>query len=190
MMLEAMLVNDCKLIGQLRDIRYKWLNRDGDMSNSVIIMSYITYRTIVREMPVISKETHYEPKNILGFKVEIDNRLEPFRIRIVDRERKPYRTHIEFGIDYGSGEDIWNELIKHERRNDMKLPKRVCFNKKATILLWQDDTKTIVKCSNNDEQDPVLGFLYAYFEKHSHLSKTKARKYLDEVRETYNKSEK
>lgn len=189
MMLEAMLHNDCNVIGQLRDIRHTWLKRVYDMSNSIIIMSDITYRAIVREVPnyIILKETYYEPKNILGFKIEIDNRLEPFRIRIEDRERKPYITN---RIDYGNVADMWAEFNKYERRYNMSLPKRICFNKKATILLWNDDTKTIVKCSNNDEQDPVLGFLYAYFEKHSHLSKTKARKYLDEVRETYNESEK
>jgi hypothetical protein len=35
--------------------------------------------------------------------------------------------------------------------------KQVIFNDPATIVLWADGTKTVVKCQNNDEYDPEKG---------------------------------
>lgn len=58
------------------------------------------------------------------------------------------------------------------------LPKHYIINNGATILFWDDGTKTIVKRAEDDIFDPVKSFLWAYFQKHSGLSKTKANKYL------------
>lgn len=62
--------------------------------------------------------------------------------------------------------------------NDNRKPKRYIINKDATILFWEDGTKTIVKRSENDEYNKRLGFLTAYFQKHSGLTKNQANKYL------------
>ena len=62
-----------------------------------------------------------------------------------------------------------------------KLPKRYIINKNATILFWDDGTKTIVKLSKDDKYDKKLGFLTAYFQKNSGLSKNQANKYLDNL---------
>lgn len=62
-----------------------------------------------------------------------------------------------------------------------KLPKKYVINNGAVILFWEDGTKTIVKRAEDDSFDPVKGFLWAYFQKQSGLSKTKANKYLREI---------
>lgn len=43
----------------------------------------------------------------------------------------------------------------------VELPKieKVIFNEPATIVFWKDGTKTIVKCSPNDEYDREKGLL-------------------------------
>ena len=64
-----------------------------------------------------------------------------------------------------------------------QLPKRYIINKGATILFWEDGTKTIVKKSKDDKYDRRLGFLTAYFQKHCGMSKNKANKYLDNLME-------
>ena len=66
-----------------------------------------------------------------------------------------------------------------------KLPKRYIINKGATILFWDKDgkDKTIVKRAKDDTYNKRLGFLTAYFQYHSGLSKTKANKYLDSLEE-------
>jgi len=44
-------------------------------------------------------------------------------------------------------------------------PKRVIFNPPATIVFWTDGTKTVVKCSADDEFDKYRGFTMAYLKK-------------------------
>lgn len=67
---------------------------------------------------------------------------------------------------------------------DYDVPYRYIINKGATILFWDEDDeddKTIVKLSKDDKFDKRLGFLTAYFQHHSKMSKTKANKYLDSL---------
>ena len=60
-----------------------------------------------------------------------------------------------------------------------RLPKKVQFNdkKKATTII--DDNKvTVVKTMKGDKYNKEFGFLMAYFQHYSGLSKTQAKKYL------------
>ena len=43
--------------------------------------------------------------------------------------------------------------------------KKVLFNPPATIAFWEDDTKTVVKCQNNDIFDPEKGIAMCYMKK-------------------------
>ena len=65
------------------------------------------------------------------------------------------------------------------------LPKEYYINKKkkTVVLKWYDDTITKVKTSNDDKFNEKYGFLIAFFQKHSGLSKTKANKYIDSLKE-------
>lgn len=60
-------------------------------------------------------------------------------------------------------------------------PNYYIINKGATILFWEDGSKTIVKRNKEDDYNKRLGFLTAYFQKTSGMSKTKANKYLDSL---------
>jgi hypothetical protein len=44
-------------------------------------------------------------------------------------------------------------------------PKRVIYNPPATIVFWEDGTKTVVKCSDGTEYDPYTGFCVAIAKK-------------------------
>lgn len=44
-------------------------------------------------------------------------------------------------------------------------PKKVIFNYPATIVFWNDKTKTVVKCCNLDEWDPEKGLAMAFMKK-------------------------
>lgn len=74
-----------------------------------------------------------------------------------------------------------NDMYVEKKKE--KLPKRYIINKGATILFWDEDEeeKTIVKRSKDDKFNKRLGFLTAYFQYHSGLSKTQANKYLDSL---------
>lgn len=43
--------------------------------------------------------------------------------------------------------------------------KNVIFSKPATIVIWADDTKTVVKCSPNDKYDKEKGLALCYMKK-------------------------
>lgn len=60
---------------------------------------------------------------------------------------------------------------------------RYIINKDATILFWKNGDKTVVKKTKKDKFDKRLGFLYAWFQATSGLSKSKANEYLENLEE-------
>lgn len=62
---------------------------------------------------------------------------------------------------------------------------KVTFNNPATIIHFEDGTKTVVKTTVGDKYNPILGFLYGYFEKTSGMSKTQCGKFFDNLEEEY-----
>lgn len=84
---------------------------------------------------------------------------------------------------YTYADVIANDLKKEtakmywEKSNLPKI-KKVIFNDPATIIIWSDKTKTVVKCMDGDTWDPEKGFMAAYLTKilgqkrfHSELKK-------------------
>lgn len=63
-------------------------------------------------------------------------------------------------------------------KGNLELPTRYIINQDATILFWKDGTKTVVKRCKDDEFNPRLAFLTAFFQKYCGMSKNKANKYL------------
>lgn len=57
----------------------------------------------------------------------------------------------------------WAEMAKvladmqPKKKPSVCAPKRVIFSPPATICFWEDGTKTIVKCTENDNYDPQIG---------------------------------
>ena len=43
--------------------------------------------------------------------------------------------------------------------------KKIIFNPPATIVIWEDGTKTIVKCTEKDEYDAEKGLALCYMKK-------------------------
>jgi len=72
-----------------------------------------------------------------------------------------------------------------KKATDKKLYKKVHYNPPMTVVIWNDDTKTLVKATDNEQFDPERGFLQAFYEKHSGLSKTKGNKVLHKLRDEY-----
>ena len=57
--------------------------------------------------------------------------------------------------------------FKPNTTNTTKLPeiKDVIFNEPATIILWKDGTKTVVKCQEGENYDPEKGMAMAISKK-------------------------
>ena len=56
-------------------------------------------------------------------------------------------------------------VIHHQRKSALPPIKDVIFNRPATIVFWEDNTKTVVKCSKNDVYDPEKGLAMAIAKK-------------------------
>ena len=125
--------------------------------NGVLYINPITLKELKQE--ATSKYTVLSDE-IYGLKIREDKNVEPFTFML--RE-----------------EDIMRpDFIFNPFRINTELPNKYIINKGATILFWEDSDKTIVKRSKDDEYNKRLGFLTAYFQKHSGLTKNQANKYL------------
>lgn len=91
-------------------------------------------------------------------------------------------------IEFKNGKEI--KVHKHPRGNYIPYktylqPERIIFNEPATIVFWEDGTKTIVKAMENDEYDPEVGFAMAYCKK---IFGSDYRKIFKNVRSQYEDS--
>lgn len=69
------------------------------------------------------------------------------------------------------------EIKRHMVDASLK-PKKIIYNGPATIVLWADGTKTVVKCAKLDSQNVDTGFLWALAEK-LYGSKSQVLKVID-----------
>lgn len=109
-------------------------------------------------------------------------------IRVLKHEDKNYE-----GAEFVKLIPQYFELAKESIEENLFLPKHYIINKNATILMWKDGTKTVVKKCEEDEFNPRLGFLTAIFQHYCGMSKNKANKYLANLQieeENTNKEEK
>lgn len=75
---------------------------------------------------------------------------------------------------------ICKELNK-KKTIKVPMPKKYIINKGATVLIWDNGEKTVVKRCEDDEFNKRLGFLTAFFQHYSGMSKNKANKFLAEL---------
>ena len=68
--------------------------------------------------------------------------------------------------------------VQELERKQVELPEKYIINSSAVILMWRDGSKTIVKKCKEDTFNARLGFLTAFFQHYTNLSKSKANKYL------------
>ena len=66
-----------------------------------------------------------------------------------------------------SFDKIFDDLMKKLNGEFAMKPeiKKVIFNNPATVILWTDGTKTVVKCQDDDTFDKEKGFALAYLKK-------------------------
>lgn len=68
------------------------------------------------------------------------------------------------GVEYCLGE-VTAMLIQELPVFDHNQIKNVIFNNPATIVLWKDGTKTVVKCQENDTYNPEMGLAMCIIKK-------------------------
>ena len=72
-------------------------------------------------------------------------------------------------VSYIPYSDLYNRIVSNRqtpKQKAMNSITKVIFNNPATIVLWSDGTKTVVKCDERDEFDPEKGLAMAICKKH------------------------
>lgn len=162
------------LLTEIDVLRREWCRQYENTSTRCckLYVNRITYNKIARQinnnMSIPSCDTYTgDYGSILGIDIEIDNTMESFTFMIKEDE--------EMNIPKMNIPNMWAKggIIPVK-----KLPKKYIINRGATVLFWEDGTKTVVKRAKDDEYNKIMGFLWAYFQKTSGLSRTKANEYL------------
>lgn len=162
------------LIENIDELKREWCRIYGGTRYCKLYMNNITYQALMREIynniptPYSNSYTG-EYGVVLGLDIDINNRLEPFTFMIKEDKQMDFNNINIPNFLGGYG---------FTPRNKKNLPKKYIINKGATILFWGDGTKTVVKRAKDDEYNKIMGFLWAYFQKTSGLSRTKANEYL------------
>ena len=84
----------------------------------------------------------------------------------IDLQRELYRHMMN--VTYGMSSDCTRDQANEYRTILIKMsctPEKVIFNKPATIVLWKDGTKTVVKAQNDEPFDPEKGLAMAIAKK-------------------------
>ena len=77
-------------------------------------------------------------------------------------------SDFSLGVPFGSGTlyvGPTTDQVEHIKSSYNFKPKKVIANYPATIIIWNDDTKTIVKCSKDDNYDLRIGILLCFMKK-------------------------
>lgn len=100
----------------------------------------------------------------LDVKVIVNDRVIPIIVTNMETSSLSYEQRIKIKLDgiieqYSSMESGVSNIPF-----DMMYEK-VIFNDPATIVIWKDGSKTVVKCQKNDEYDPEKGLALCFMKK-------------------------
>ncbi len=100
----------------------------------------------------------------------VDGKAIPVTITNMETERFSYESIMKIKLN-GIVDGRSSVGYKDPRRiGVLKIPsdmtyKRVIFNDPATIVIWEDGSKTIVKCQKGDVYDPEKGLALCFMKK-------------------------
>lgn len=186
-MLEKICDPHISILQNISMLRENWL-KHKDLDNAILYLHPSTYDRLLAEDTGAIYYMNFNNDKIMGIKIKVDQRVRPYHLLIREEDNMELRDYCKIDVDSLDAYRYAVSDINIGGRQNGKtlrllnpLPTKYIINNGATILFWADGTKTIVKRSEDDIFDPVKGFLWAYFQKHSGLTKTKANKYLRDI---------
>ena len=114
-----------------------------------------------------------------------------------------FEYHAQLDIPQSEFDELWQKLcapkycvayndsyvsILEDKSKEKRMTiKRVIINEPATIILWEDGSKTVVKCASDELFDPEKGIAMAYIKHVMFNDKTtKCNKWFDKQLEQLN----
>lgn len=84
-------------------------------------------------------------------------------------DKVPYDCMIKAWSDFTDSlvryDAYYDQLVALKKVRALNSIKRVIFNDPATIIIWADGTKTVVKCAKDEKFDPEKGLAMAIAKK-------------------------
>lgn len=127
----------------------------------------------LRDCALIMKNGTKIPVTIDYIETTVDT-FPKFEGHITGTAKVPYRSFYEIRNDAEVDKYCYNDVIATRDflnsiygMSSSHIPeiKNVIFNDPATIVFWEDGTKTVVKCQDGDEFDPEKGLAMAIVKK-------------------------
>lgn len=133
------------------------------LNNSLDIDKYPHYWSMAAFLNEIDCK-ELEKWEVTGYRKDSKMHIVEIRIERITPDKPKQIGHVEYV--YGLHGDIYDQ----NRRSYVykKAPdkiQKIILNGPATIIFWKDDTKTIVKCDDEDTIDKEKGILYAAVKK-------------------------
>ena len=120
----------------------------------------------------IPKDHYFREDGVVYLKLDTNTAIAKYSTRT--RRFSPHMV-VEIYGEYRDSMDVvkycendviaTKELFEYHDNLWKYTPKKVIFNEPATIVLWGDGTKTVVKCSPNDTYDREKGLALCYMKK-------------------------
>ena len=74
-----------------------------------------------------------------------------------EAERKALRRAIEMS----NAEELLRDIAMSDAEETIPLPRQIINHDPATVVYWEDRSKTVAMCCEEDTYDPQIGFLVA-----------------------------
>ncbi len=116
-----------------------------------------------------TKRGNYKQVDIFMDRKRSDEEIKTWLMDLIYRFDSNYIRHSDsikyIKHDIKTTKEAWTKVNPYLNFNRNTTIKKVIFNNPATIVLWTDGTKTVVKCQNDEIFDPEKGLAMAIAKK-------------------------
>lgn len=118
-------------------------------------------------MNELFESLHLGTKRNHDVNIVVDGKIIPVMVTSIETERSSYEQRAKIKLEgfinywfYGNNNAVGISTIPSNMMYE-----KIIFNKPATIVIWKDGTKTVVKCQKNDVYDPEKGLALCFMKK-------------------------
>lgn len=120
-----------------------------------------------------SKDNNFPPTDeAIMRKIFLDMIKSPFPETLIPKSKQDVCMFMKKGGDFVREPIYWMPSADDTKNSGFTFSlatnyfvKRVIFNEPATIVFWQDGSKTVVKCGPHDTYDPEKGFAMCFMKR-------------------------
>lgn len=94
-----------------------------------------------------------------------DDDGDEMELRLLNAEAKYNGFGDAVSVKLDCAYHLGEQAPKKKQKKPELTARRVVFNPPATIVLWEDGTKTVVKCDPRDAYSPEYGYALCYMKK-------------------------